>query len=116
MLVDIEENIDADYLVKEVSVHLYDLKEHLGQYLKDLGDLAQVHSLQDVVDSGKYHEGVEDNLRQALSLDVGTPEYNERLVKRAALRDQITSIMAELQLDAIAYPQKIPVVPLGIVR
>lgn len=114
VLVDIEENIDADYLVKEVSVHLYDLKEHLGQYLKDLGDLAQVHSLQDVVDSGKYHEGVEDNLRQALSLDVGTPEYNERLVKRAALRDQITSIMAELQLDAIAYPhQKIPVVPLG---
>lgn len=114
VLVDIEENIDADYLVKEVSVHLYDLKEHLGQYLKDLGDLAQVHSLQDVVDSGKYHEGLEDNLRQALSLDVGTPEYNERLVKRAALRDQITSIMAELQLDAIAYPhQKIPVVPLG---
>lgn len=114
VLVDIEENIDADYLVKEVSVHLYDLKEHLGQYLKDLGDLAQVYSLQDVVDSGKYHEGVEDNLRQALSLDVGTPEYNERLVKRAALRDQITSIMAELQLDAIAYPhQKIPVVPLG---
>ena len=45
VLVDIEENIDADYLVKEVSVHLYDLKEHLGQYLKDLGDLAQVHSL-----------------------------------------------------------------------
>lgn len=114
VLVDIEENIDADYLVKEVSVHLYDLKEHLGQYLKDLGDLTQVHSLQDVVDSGKYHEGLEDNLRQALSLDVGTPEYNERLVKRAALRDQITSIMAELQLDAIAYPhQKIPVVPLG---
>ncbi len=114
VLVDIEENIDADYLVKEVSVHLYDLKEHLGQYLKDLGDLAQVHSLQDVVDSGKYHEGLEDNLRQALSLDVGTPEYNERLIKRAALRDQITSIMAELQLDAIAYPhQKIPVVPLG---
>ena len=114
VLVDIEENIDADYLVKEVSVHLYDLKEHLGQYLKDLGDLTQVHSLQDVVDSGKYHEGLEDNLRQALSLDVGTPEYNERLIKRAALRDQITSIMAELQLDAIAYPhQKIPVVPLG---
>lgn len=114
VLVDIQDNIDADYLVKEVSVHMYDLKAHLGQYLESLGDLANVHSLQDVVDSGKYHEGLEDNLKQALTLDVGTAEYNERLIKRSALRDQVTAIMAELQLDAIAYPhQKIPVVHLG---
>jgi Asp-tRNA(Asn)/Glu-tRNA(Gln) amidotransferase A subunit family amidase len=114
ILVDIEENIDSDYLVKEVSVHMYDLKAHLGEYLQSLGDLSQVHSLKDVIDSGKYHEGLEENLKTAQSLDIDTPIYNERLIKRMALRNQVVAIMAELNLDAIAYPhQKIPVVFVG---
>ena len=74
-LVDIDENIDSDYLVKEVSVHMYDLKAHLGSYLASLGELSQVHSLEDVINSGKYHEGLHDNLKLAQSLDVDTPIY-----------------------------------------
>ena len=49
ILVPIEENIDADKLVKEVSVHLYHLKAHLNVYLQDLGSRAKVHSLADVI-------------------------------------------------------------------
>ncbi|HHT51091.1 MAG TPA: amidase [Eubacteriaceae bacterium] len=113
-LVDIDENIDSDYLVKEVSVHMYDLKAHLGSYLASLGELSQVHSLEDVINSGKYHEGLHDNLKLAQSLDVDTPIYNERLIKRLTLRNQVVAIMAELNLDVIAYPhQKIPVVFTG---
>lgn len=113
-LVDIEENIDADDLIKNVSVHLHDLKTHLGVYLKNLGELSQVHSLEEVIASGKYHEGIEENIKYAQTLDVGTPEYNQRLVKRTTLQTKVMDLMAKLDLDAIAYPhQKRLVVPTG---
>lgn len=114
ILVPIEEYIDADKLVKEVSVHLYDLKAHLNIYLEDLGSRAKVNSLSDVIASGKYHEGIEDNIKFAETLDINTPEYNERLIKRMELRDLVMEIMGKYSLDAIAYPhQKRPVVPVG---
>ncbi|MDD2481341.1 MAG: amidase family protein, partial [Lutispora sp.] len=114
VLVPIEENIDADKLVKEVSVHLYDLKAHLNDYLKDLGTRANVHSLADVIASGKYHEGIEDNIKHAQTLDINTPVYNERLIKRIELRNLVMAIMAKYDLDAIIYPhQKRPVVKVG---
>ena len=85
---------------------MYDLKAHLGSYLASLGELSQVHSLEDVINSGKYHEGLHDNLKLAQSLDVDTPIYNERLIKRLTLRNQVVAIMAELNLDVIAYPHQ----------
>ena len=113
-LVPIEENIDADKLVKEVSVHLYDLKAHLNIYLEDLGSRAKVNSLADVIASGKYHEGIEDNIKFAETLDINSPEYNERLIRRMELRNLVMRIMAEYKLDAIVYPhQKRPVVKVG---
>jgi len=114
VIVPIEEEIDADKLVKEVSVHLYDLKAHLNVYLQSLGARAKVNSLEDVIASGKYHEGIEENIKLAETLDINTPEYNERLIKRIELRDLVMKIMAEYDLDAIVYPhQKRPVVKVG---
>ncbi len=113
-LIDIEENIDSDYLVKEASVHMHEFKIQLNDYFKSLGKLSKVHSIDDLIKFGKYHKGIDENLKLARSLDVDTPIYNERLIKRLALRNQIVAIMAELKLDAIAYPhQKIPVVFVG---
>lgn len=113
-IVSIEENIDADKLVKEISVHLYDLKAHLNIYLEDLGSRAKVSSLADVIASGKYHKGIEENIKFAETLDINSPEYNERLIKRMELRNLVMRIMAEYKLDAIVYPhQKRPVVRVG---
>lgn len=113
-LVPIEENIDADKLVKEVSVHLYDLKAHLNIYLQDLGSRAKVNSLAEVIASGKYHKGIEENIKFAETLDINTPVYNERLIKRMELRDLVMKLMAKYDLDAIVYPhQKRPVVKVG---
>ncbi|MGM0603735.1 MAG: amidase family protein [Bacillota bacterium] len=113
-IVDIKEEIDSDKLISEVSVHLHDLKAHLNSYLEDLGDRSEVNSLSEILESGKYHPGIEENIKKALKLDVGTPEYNERLIKRLELRDNVMNIMAEYDLDAIIYPhQKRPVVPVG---
>lgn len=114
VIVPIEEVIDADRLVKEISVHLYDLKAHLNIYLQDLGERSKVHSLSDVIASGKYHEGIEENIKTAQNLDIEMPEYNKRLIKRLELRNFIMSILAEYNLDAIVYPhQKQPVVRVG---
>ncbi|WFA10103.1 amidase family protein [Tissierella sp. Yu-01] len=114
IIVPIEENIDSDRLVNEISVHLYDLKAHLNIYLNSLGSRAKVHSLSDVIASGKYHEGIEENIKTAQTLDIEMPEYNKRLIKRMELRNFAMSIIAEYELDAIVYPhQKRPVVNVG---
>ena len=113
-LIDITENIDADQLVNEVSVHLYDLKTDLGKYLESLGDRSSVHSLEDLIQSGKYHEGIEDNIKYANTLDTDSLEYKERLIKRLKTQNKVMEIMAKYNLDAIVYPhQKRPVVKVG---
>lgn len=114
IIVPIEENLDSDRLINEISVHLYDLKAHLNIYLQELGPRANVHSLSDVITSGKYHEGIEENIKIAQTLDIEMPEYYRRLIKRMELRNFVMSILAQYELDAIVYPhQKRPVVQLG---
>ncbi len=113
-IIAVNEPIDANELVSEVSVHLYELKAHLNAYLNKLGPEAQVHSLKDVIDSGKYHAGIEANIKAAEQLSTQSPEYRERLIKRQKLRNQVMQLMAEYDLDALVYPhQKRLVVPVG---
>lgn len=106
VLVPIEETIDSGMLVSQVSVHFHDLKDHLNIYLNALPERAPVHSVEEVLASGKYHPGIEENLKKAMALSVGTPEYNQRLVKRAALQTQVMKIMADYDLDALVYPHQ----------
>lgn len=114
VLIDIEENIDSDELVGEVSVHLHELKAHLSAYLEGLGDKTDIHSLKDIIESGKYHEGIEENIKYAQTLDVGTEIYNKRLIRRMETQNKVIEIMAKYHLDAIVYPhQKRPVVKVG---
>lgn len=105
-LVSIAEDIDSAWLTKEVSVHLDDFKTHLNMYLSALRSDAPVHSMEEVLASGRYHPGVKDNMMMALRLDVGTPEYNKKIIRQADLRVRIMNIMAELELDAIVYPHQ----------
>lgn len=105
-IIPIVENIDSGMLVSKVSVHFHDLKDHLNIYLNALPERAPVHSVEEVLASGKYHPGIEENLKKAMALSVGTPEYNERLVKRSALQTQVMKIMADYELDAIVYPHQ----------
>ena len=113
-IVEVKDAIDANQLVSEVSVHLYDLKDHLNSYLSVLGPKAAVHSLSDVIASGKYHPGIEANIKKAETLSTDSPEYRERLVKRADLQTQTMKLMADYKLEALVYPhQKRLVVPVG---
>jgi amidase len=105
---------DANRLVSEVSVHLYDLKPDLNSYLSDPKMNTPVKSLEEIIVSGKYSPSIEPEIKKAQSLDQSDPDYNARLVKRMQLRKRVMQIMAENQLDALAYPhQQRLVVPVG---
>lgn len=102
----LDEDIDPALLLKEASVHLDDFKTHLEDYLNSLGDQAPVRSMQDILNSGKYHPGVLENIKMAMSLSVGTPPYNEKLLKQKNIRTKVLNIMANKRLDAIVYPHQ----------
>ena len=105
-ILSLKEKIDSDYLVNEVSVHLNDLKDHLNVYLRALQEHAFAHSLEEVLASGKYHPGIEENMKKAVVLSTGTPEYNKRLVERSKLQTRVMKLMADYRLDALVYPHQ----------
>jgi Asp-tRNA(Asn)/Glu-tRNA(Gln) amidotransferase A subunit family amidase len=105
-LVELDDEIDSDRMIREVSVHFDDLKTHLNAYLSGLRPDAPVHSVEEILASGKFHPGIEENLKKALKLDVGTAEYNQKLIRQAAMRTRIMKIMADHELDALVYPHQ----------
>ncbi len=106
--------LDADQLVSDVSVHLYELKPHLQSYLQSLGSAAPVKTFDEIVASGKTHPSLKDILQKAQSLSTNDPEYKTRLLQRLELQQTIVKAMADYQLDAFVYPhQKQLVVPIG---
>ncbi len=114
ILIPIDESISADELVGDISLHLYELKSDLSLYLKNLGSRSNVHSLKDVIESGKFHEGIKENILFANTLDKDTDIYNKRMVRRLEVRNLLVELMAKYNLDAIVYPhQKRPVVKVG---
>jgi len=105
-IIQVNDEIDTDYLVKNVSVHLYDLQDHLNSYLEKLPEDVAVHSLQDILETGLHHEGIKDNLINASKLATGTDMYNKRLIERAKMQDKIINLMAHYDLDALVYPHQ----------
>lgn len=107
-------DLDANKLVSDASVHLYELKAHLQSYLASLGPNTPVKTLEDIIASGKYSPSIEDSLKKAQSLSINDPEYKERLLKGLAVQQSIMKVMADNNLDALVYPhQKRLVVPIG---
>ena len=107
-------DLDANKLVSDVSVHLYELKPHLQAYLATLGSNAPVKTLAEIIASGKTHPSLKKSLNQSQSLSTDAPEYKERLLKRLELQQTIVKVMADQKLDALVYPhQKRLVVPIG---
>lgn len=105
-IIEIDDVFDTGALVKEVSVHLHDFKDHLNSYLVTLPESLPCKSMQEIVDSGLHHPGVKDNMLTALSLSTDTDEYRMRLVKRTNLQNKVMKLMADHDLDALVYPHQ----------
>jgi len=105
-VVDVNDSIDSDQLVSEVSVHLYDLKDHLNEYLKSLNSNAPVHSFEEIMASGKYHPGIKENLIKASTLSTQSDEYKVRCEKRKEVQAFLFKLMDQYNLDALVYPHQ----------
>lgn len=113
-IVDIKEDINADKIVKETSVHLYDLEEDLNTYLKDHPKNNPIKSLKDLIASGQFDTGIKANIEQAVTLSKQSDEYQRRLAEREKLQQYVIELMDKYELDALVFPhQKRLVVPIG---
>ena len=113
-IVELQEPIDADALVRDVSVHLYDLEEDLNTYLVNHPKQSPVKDLKALIQSGQFDEGIRANIEKAVTLSKSSDEYKKRLQSREKLQQDVIQLMQKYQLDAIVFPhQKRLVVPVG---
>ncbi len=104
-------DLDSGKIVSDISVHLYELKPSLNAYLQ--GAHAPVSSLEQIIESGRFHPSIGDSLRKAQGLELDDA-YHLRLQKRADLQQRVMALMAQYRLDAIVFPhQQRLVVPIG---
>jgi amidase len=109
-------DLDSDKLNAELDVQKYEYKGGMNAYLKAAGGTVPVHSLDEIIGSGKPHQALSKFLLSAQSYENGLaePDYKERIAKINALKMRLANLMAESQLDALVYPhQKRLPVPIG---
>jgi amidase len=94
----------VDDHMKENIIVRSDFKFDLNAYLASRPS-APVHSLEEILASGKYHKAVETNLRRSQAVESrDTKDYLHDKSMRDTLREAILKVMADNSLDALAYP------------
>ncbi|MCL2217878.1 MAG: amidase family protein [Defluviitaleaceae bacterium] len=96
--------IDSAWLTTDVSVHLYELKEYLAEYLTQ--KQAPVRSIDDILASGKYSTNIKDVLLAANGLGTGMTEYSRRLELAGELRQSLLELFKRESLDALVFPHQ----------
>lgn len=80
-------------------------KAELEGYLRSLGPDAPVSSLQEILDSGKYHPANEARLRDAAAVMVPPEEEcREAEANASRLREAVQATLSGHRLDALVYP------------
>jgi amidase len=107
--------LDTNELLDKTNVEDYEFKTQIRRYLESQGSRVAVHSLAEIIASGKYDRPtLEKRLALAQSREETDPEYKDRRVKIDALKVEVANLMAQNRLDALVYPyQKRLVVPIG---
>jgi Asp-tRNA(Asn)/Glu-tRNA(Gln) amidotransferase A subunit family amidase len=63
-----------------------------------------VQSLEAILESGQYHEALEERYRRSVKRAKETDEYQERLARRAMLERLLVDALDKNELDALVYP------------
>jgi amidase len=108
--------IDVTATSRDFDVQRFEFKEAINRYLASSRPGASVGNLEELIKSRKFHPGLDGFLNEANSADplLEAKKYHARLVGIAQFRNSILSMMADLKVDALAYPlQKRLVVPIG---
>ena len=83
-------------------------KYDINEYLAAQGDRVPVHSLTEIVASGKFHSSIADQLRRNEQQPAGEGPDSDackaEMAYRHAFGDAVTKAMDDLKLDAFVYP------------
>src|SRR3984957_18372311 len=94
-----------------------EFKTALNGYLRQQGSHVPVHSLAEIIASGKYHKPtLEKFFATAESYEDGpnSADYKDRRMRMDEVKIEVANLMAKNQLDALVYPhQKCLVLPIG---
>jgi amidase len=85
----------------------FTMKTDIKAYLKTLGPHAPVKSLDEIIESGKYHPSIEEGLKYAQSLKLPPeedPDYYKSEVNREVYRIAILKAMADQDVEVIIFP------------
>lgn len=108
---------DSDALYTKVRLNEPEFKFALNRYLEQQGPHVPVHSLAEIVASGKYDKlTLERFFSIAESYEDGpnSADYKDRRLKTEEIRIEVANLMAKNHLDALIYPhQKCLVLPIG---
>jgi Asp-tRNA(Asn)/Glu-tRNA(Gln) amidotransferase A subunit family amidase len=107
---------DLEELTRGLSLMSLEFKAAFDAYLARLGAAAPVTSLAELLAKGEVHESLRRGLEADLAVADGpsSPESQQMLARREALRRAVMTLMAANTLDAILYPhQRRLVVPIG---
>jgi Asp-tRNA(Asn)/Glu-tRNA(Gln) amidotransferase A subunit family amidase len=100
----VEVTADLDEMLRDTSVINAEFKFDLQDFLARFPS-APVHSLGEILASGKFHQAVEGVLKRANDVSSRDPEsYRASLAKRERAREAILALMNERHITAFAYP------------
>ena len=105
-----------DELTRGLSLMTLEFKAAFDRYLTSLGPVSPVKSLAEFVARGEFEPGMRRGLEADLKVIDGpsSPEHQQMVARREALRQAVMDVMAANRLDAVLYPhQKRLVVPIG---
>ena len=118
VIVPVEDSIlDIETLTANFRMNEPEFKAALNHYLQQQGARVPVHSVAEIIASGKYYKPtLEKFLAQTNAYEDGpnSADYKDRRMKMDAIRIEVADLMARNQLDALVYPhQKCLVLPIG---
>ncbi len=112
-----DESLESGILTAKFRLNEPEFKAALNEYLKQQGSHVPVHSLKEIIDSGKYHKPtLEKFFATAESYEDGpnSADYKDRRMRMDEVRVEVANLMAKNHLDALVYPhQKCLVLPIG---
>jgi Asp-tRNA(Asn)/Glu-tRNA(Gln) amidotransferase A subunit family amidase len=89
-------------LLHDTSVIDYEFTTDVEAYLR--ASKAPISSIEQLLESGQYHEALEGRFRRSVARAADTEEHRTRLGRRTELRGLLVETMDKLGLDAIVYP------------
>ena len=109
--------LDSEVLTAKFRLNEPEFKSALNHYLEQQGSHVPVHSLAEIIASGKYDKPtLEKFFATAESYKDGpnSADYKDRRMRMDEVRIAVANLMAKNNLDALVYPhQKCLVLPIG---